>query len=76
MLIQCCASSFLTSCSARNILNLMAWEPGKKQVIATCKDRGGPGITAEEDLAAGGGKLTHKDPAICANVRRNTRSPA
>ena len=24
-------------------------------------------------LAAGGGKLAHKDPAICANVRRNTR---
>ena len=47
-----------------------------KQVIATCKDCGGPGITTKEDLVAGDGKLTHKDPAICANVRRNTRSPA
>ena len=35
-----------------------------------------PGITTEEDLVAGGGKLTHKDPAICANVLRNTGSPA
>lgn len=76
MLIQCCASSFLTSCSARNILNLMAWGPGMKQVIAICADCGGPGITTEEDLAAGGGKLIHKDPSICSNVRRNTRSPA
>ena len=54
----------------------MAWKPGKKQVIATCRDCGGPGITTEEELAAGGGKLAHKDPAICANVLRNTGSPA
>ena len=54
----------------------MAWGPGKKQVVATCKDCGGPGITTEEDLVAGDGKLTHKDPAICANVLRNTGSPA
>ena len=47
-----------------------------KQVIAICADCGGPGITTEEDLAAGGGKLIHKDPSICSNVRRNTRSPA
>ena len=41
--------------------------------MATCKDRGGPGIATEEELTAGGGKLTHKDPAICANVHRNTK---
>jgi len=47
---------------------------GMKQVIATCEKCGGPGITAEEDLEASGGKMSHKDPAICANVRRNTGS--
>ena len=34
----------------------MAWGPGMKQVIATCKDCGGPGITTKEDLVAGDGK--------------------
>jgi hypothetical protein len=51
----------------------MAWEPGMKQVVAACEACGGPGITTEEGLAAGGGKLIHKDSAICANVRRNTK---
>jgi hypothetical protein len=45
-----------------------------KQVIATCEKCGGPGITTEEDLETSGGKMSHKDPAICANVRRNTGS--
>jgi hypothetical protein len=45
-----------------------------KQVIATCEKCGGPGITTEEDLGTSGGKMSHKDPAICANVRRNTGS--
>jgi len=47
---------------------------GMKQVTATCEKCGGPGITTEEGLKASGGKLFHKDPAICANVRRNTGS--
>ena len=51
----------------------MAWGPGKKQVVATCKDCGGPGVTTEEELEASGGKLAHKDPAICANVHRDTK---
>jgi hypothetical protein len=46
--------------------------PAMKQVIATCKECGGPGITTKEGLEASGGKLAHKDPLICANVRRNT----
>ena len=45
-----------------------------RQVIATCEKCGGPGIATEEGLKASGGKLSHKDPAICANVRRNTGS--
>jgi hypothetical protein len=48
--------------------------PATKQVIATCKDCGGPGITNERALEASGGKLAHKDPLICANVRRNTKT--
>ena len=44
-----------------------------RQVIATCEKCGGPGIATEEGLKASGGKLSHKDPAICANVRRNSR---
>jgi hypothetical protein len=47
---------------------------GMKQVIATCEKCGGPGITTKEDLEASGSKMSHKDPAICANVRRNTGS--
>ena len=47
--------------------------PAMKQVIATCRDCGGPGITNEKALEASGGKLAHKDPLICANVRRNTK---
>jgi hypothetical protein len=47
---------------------------GTRQVIATCRECGGPGITNEEALEASGGKLTHKDPLICANVRRNTKT--
>ena len=47
---------------------------GTKQVTATCEKCGGPGITTEEGLKRSGGKLSHKDPAICANVRRNTGS--
>jgi hypothetical protein len=47
--------------------------PAMKQVIATCQDCGGPGITNEKALEASGGKLAHKDPLICANVRRNTK---
>ncbi|MGC9986169.1 MAG: hypothetical protein ABSF35_21410 [Polyangia bacterium] len=47
---------------------------GMKQVTATCEKCGGPGITTEEGLKRSGGKLSHKDPAICANVRRNTGS--
>jgi hypothetical protein len=43
------------------------------QVIATCERCGGPGITTKEALEASGGKMSHKDPAICANVRRNSR---
>jgi hypothetical protein len=46
---------------------------GMKQVIATCRECGGPGITDEKALEASGGKLAHKDPLICANVRRNTK---
>jgi hypothetical protein len=46
---------------------------GMKQVIATCRECGGPGITNEKALEASGGKLAHKDPLICANVRRNTK---
>lgn len=45
-----------------------------RQVAATCEKCGGPGITTEEGLKRSGGKLSHKDPAICANVRRNTGS--
>jgi hypothetical protein len=48
--------------------------PATKQVIATCKECGGPGITTKEGLEASGGKLAHKDPLICANVRRNTKT--
>jgi hypothetical protein len=44
-----------------------------RQVAATCEKCGGPGITTEEGLKRSGGKLSHKDPAICANVRRNSR---
>ncbi len=44
-----------------------------RQVTATCEKCGGPGITTEEGLKRSGGKLSHKDPAICANVRRNSR---
>jgi hypothetical protein len=47
---------------------------GMKQVTATCEKCGGPGITTKENLEARGGKMIHKDPAICANVRRNTGS--
>jgi len=47
--------------------------PATKQVIATCRECGGPGITNEKALEASGGKLAHKDPLICANVRRNTK---
>ena len=47
---------------------------GVKQVTATCENCGGPGITTEEGLKRSGGKLSHKDPAIFANVRRNTGS--
>jgi hypothetical protein len=43
------------------------------QVIATCEKCGGPGITTEKDLESAGDKMAHKDPAICANVRRNSR---
>jgi hypothetical protein len=43
------------------------------QVTATCEKCGGPGITTKEGLEASGGKMSHKDPAICANVRRNSR---
>jgi hypothetical protein len=46
-----------------------------KQVVASCEECGGPGITTEEELAASGGKMAHADPAVCANVRRNTKSP-
>jgi hypothetical protein len=46
--------------------------PAMEQVIATCRECGGPGITNEKDLEASGSKLAHKDPLICANVRRNT----
>ena len=53
----------------------MPWELGMKQVTATCEECGGPGITTEEELAASGGKMAHADPAVCANVRRNTKSP-
>jgi hypothetical protein len=49
--------------------------PAMKQVIATCQECGGPGITTEEALEASGGKLAHQDPLICANVRRNTELP-
>jgi hypothetical protein len=45
---------------------------GMKQVTAACEKCGGPGITTKENLEASGGKMSHKDPAICANVRRNT----
>jgi hypothetical protein len=45
-----------------------------KQVIATCEKCGGAGITTEEDLETSGGKMSHRDPGICANVRRNTGS--
>jgi hypothetical protein len=45
-----------------------------RQVTATCEKCGGPGITTEEGLKRSGGKLSHTDPAICANVRRNTGS--
>ena len=45
-----------------------------RQVTATCEKCGGPGITTEEGLKKSGGKLSHTDPAICANVRRNTGS--
>jgi hypothetical protein len=48
--------------------------PATKQVIATCRECGGPGITNEKALEASGGKLAHKDPLICANVRRNTKT--
>jgi hypothetical protein len=48
--------------------------PATRQVIATCRDCGGPGITNEKALEASGGKLAHKDPLICANVRRNTKT--
>jgi RecJ-like exonuclease len=51
----------------------MAWKPGQKQVAALCEACGGPGITTEEEMAASGGKLVHDDPAICENVRRNTK---
>jgi hypothetical protein len=47
---------------------------GMRQVTATCEKCGGPGITTKEDLEASGSKMSHKDPAICANVRRNTGS--
>jgi hypothetical protein len=47
--------------------------PAVEQVIATCRECGGPGITTKEGLEASGDKLTHKDPLICANVRRNTK---
>jgi hypothetical protein len=47
---------------------------GERQVTATCEICGGPGITTEEGLKRSGGKLSHTDPAICANVRRNTGS--
>jgi len=50
----------------------MAWKPGMKQIVATCEECGGPGITTEEELASSGGKMVHADPAVCANVRRNT----
>jgi hypothetical protein len=43
------------------------------QVIATCEKCGGPGIATKEGLEASGGKMSHTDPAICANVRRNSR---
>jgi len=45
---------------------------GMKQVTAACEKCGGPGITTKENLEASGGKMSHKDPAIFANVRRNT----
>jgi hypothetical protein len=45
-----------------------------KQVTAVCEKCGGPGITTKENLEASGGKMSHKDPGICANVRRNTGS--
>ena len=48
--------------------------PAVEQVIATCRECGGPGITNEKALEASGGKLAHKDPLICANVRRNTKT--
>jgi len=51
----------------------MPWKPGMKQVVAACEGCGGPGIATEEELEASGGKLVHNDPAICANVRRNTK---
>ena len=51
----------------------MTWEPGMKQAVATCAECGGPGITAEEESAASGGRMVHADPAICENVRRNTK---
>jgi hypothetical protein len=47
---------------------------GMRQVTAICEKCGGPGITTEEGLKRSGGKLSHEDPAICANVRRNTGS--
>jgi hypothetical protein len=47
---------------------------GMRQVTAICEKCGGPGITTEEGLKRSGGKLSHKDPAICANVLRNTGS--
>jgi hypothetical protein len=53
----------------------MPWMPGMKQVVVTCEECGGPGITSPEDFEASAGKrFHHVDPNVCANVRRNMKS--